>query len=126
MDTLKNHVIWFDVHLFLLPCVVRAAMADLWLSENPHDIAEFKKCFPDAISTAGLLPNNEALEVSMCSVKCTRHAECLLPENANATLHVDQNSIVVSQDRIRPNGPSGSFAIAVGVATMAYKKHAPH
>lgn len=94
MEPPLNRVTWLGIHMFLLPCNERAALANAWVSENPPDIAHFKQAFPDAMSTCGLIPSNDTLQHSMCSAKCTLHEVCLLPQRQDETaqaLHIAPN-----------------------------------
>ena len=80
MKKQTNQITWVGVNMFLLPCIARSEMARQWLLENAHDIEQFKINFPDAISTCGLLPSDEELDISLCVEKCPLQGQCLLPQ----------------------------------------------
>jgi len=80
MEHQLNQVIWIGVYSFVLPCLERSVMATKWVSENTSDMEQFKKHFPDAISTCGLLPMSGELHISICSPKCPLHETCDLPQ----------------------------------------------
>ena len=54
-------------------------MAAVWLAENPHDIEQFKKNFPDAMSMSRSLSPDEVLSSGViCAEKCPRLEDCIL------------------------------------------------
>ncbi|MEC5218160.1 hypothetical protein RCH09_003129 [Actimicrobium sp. GrIS 1.19] len=93
MAVAENHMTWVGVHLFLLPCIERIAMARAWLMENPPDVGAFKKQFPDARSNCGLLLDANRLHGTQCVENCPLHETCELAEaRAHPVIHPLENS----------------------------------